>query len=155
MELTLVRMSQSKEDSLGFLFIDNKFFCYTLEDEKREIKVYGETRIPAGKYEIVLRYAGGLYEKYSKRFNEKHPMLWLKNVPGFKWIYIHILNTEDETDGCIGVGEDYRNLEDGRRFLYRSTKTYLQVHKRIRKAIEKNNEEVWIQIIDADFEGTG
>ena len=36
-----------------------KFLAYTLEDEYREEKVYGETRIPNGTYELGLRKVGG------------------------------------------------------------------------------------------------
>ncbi len=106
MKLTLVTYSPGKDDSLGILFIDDVAHSFTLEDEERVIKVPGETRIPRGTYEIILRTHGGYHERYLKRFGpEFHKgMLELKDVPNFTDILIHILNNEKETDGCIGVG---------------------------------------------------
>ena len=63
MRLEVQRFSSGDDSTLGLLFDvsggDREFLCFTLEDEKRDIKVKGETRIPAGKYEIKLRKAGG------------------------------------------------------------------------------------------------
>lgn len=80
--------------------------CFTLEDGRREPKVDGETRIPAGAYRVTLRKAGGLHERYAREFGvEFHRgMLWLRSVPGFEWIYLHCGNTVQETAGCILVG---------------------------------------------------
>ena len=53
MKLEVIRFSSQSESTLGMLFdVTNgkKFLCFTLEDEARETKVKGETRIPAGIY---------------------------------------------------------------------------------------------------------
>ena len=39
------------------------FLAYTLEDEQRDVKVYGETRIPAGTYKLKLRTVGGFHTR--------------------------------------------------------------------------------------------
>ena len=63
-KLELYRYSSQKDSTLGLLFITDyetnkkEFLCFTLEDEKRDVKVYGETRIPKGEYEVVLREYG-------------------------------------------------------------------------------------------------
>lgn len=74
---------------------DGEHFCFTLEDELREIKVRSETAIPAGTYELEL--------VDSPKFGQD--TISLKNVEGFGFIRIHAGNTEKDTEGCILVGE--------------------------------------------------
>lgn len=90
---------------MGGLNIDGRFACFTLEDQRQPEKVKDETRIPAGLYQIKLRADGGMHEKYKERFSDHRGMLWLQDVPGFEWIYIHIGNNDDQTSGCILVGD--------------------------------------------------
>lgn len=105
MRLHLARFARSTDASMGALAIDGRFSCFTLEDEARAIKVQNETRIPAGLYQIRLRIEGGMHEKYRSKFDYHVGMLWLQQVPGFEWVYIHIGNTDDDTAGCILVGD--------------------------------------------------
>ena len=55
MKLKVKRNPSKQTFTTGKLSIDGKHICYTLEDEKREVKVMHETRIPEGLYEIKLR----------------------------------------------------------------------------------------------------
>ncbi len=82
--------------------------CFTLEDPWQSSKAAGNTRIPAGKYEVVLRTEGGKYQKYFTRFGDwqKPGMLWVKDVPGFEWILIHPGNTVADTEGCLLLGQE-------------------------------------------------
>ena len=51
MVLEVLRFSSLKDSTNGLLFNTTEgreFLCYTLEDEFREEKKYGETRIPDG-----------------------------------------------------------------------------------------------------------
>lgn len=105
MRLHINRFARSTDASMGALSIDGRFSCFTLEDEARAVKVKNETRIPAGLYQIRLRIEGGMHEKYSSKFDDHVGMLWLQNVPGFEWIYIHPGNDDDDTSGCILVGD--------------------------------------------------
>ena len=78
MKLEVLRISSERDSTSGILFDttnDKKFLCYTLEDEKRDEKVMGETRIPEGTYEIKLRTVGGFHQKYTKRFGSMHRVL--------------------------------------------------------------------------------
>ena len=43
MELKLPRFSGGDEATLGLLFMNGAFFCYTLEDQYNEPKIPGET----------------------------------------------------------------------------------------------------------------
>ena len=54
MEIITQRYSDGGKSTLGLLFIDDIFNGYTLEDQRRDVKVMHETRIPAGRYEIWL-----------------------------------------------------------------------------------------------------
>lgn len=82
-----------------------QFLCGTMEDTQRAVKVAGKTRIPAGTYKIKLRTEGDLTKKYQLKFPDIHKgMLWLQNVPGFEWVYIHVGNTAEDSEGCILVG---------------------------------------------------
>lgn len=105
MHLSLKRFSDGLESTLGLLFVDGAFFCYTLEDQYQRKKVPRETRIPAGTYAITLREEGGMQGRYRARFPWHRGMIWLQDVPGFEWIYIHVGNTDDDSEGCILVGD--------------------------------------------------
>ena len=86
MELEVIRFSSGADSTNGILLdkTNNKFLAYTLEDEYREEKKYGETRIPNGTYKLQLRKEGGYHQKYSKRFSDIHVgMLHVIDVPGF------------------------------------------------------------------------
>ena len=105
-------------------------------------KVMAKTRIPAGEYEIKLRTVGGFHAKYSKRFKNIHKgMLWLQDVPNFKWILIHCGNTDAHTAGCLLVGQTQQD-----NFIGKSTKAYLNIYPRIAEAVEL--EKVTINYID-------
>ena len=45
MKLDVVRTQFGKDATNGMLFINGKFECFTLEDEVRDVKVYGEGNI--------------------------------------------------------------------------------------------------------------
>ena len=149
MELKLSRFCSRPDWTAGYLartdLPKTEFLCATLEDESRVEKVVGETRIPAGKYEILLRTTGGLTEKYRKKFPEIHRgMLHLQGVPNFKYIYIHLGNTDDDTEGCILVGSAF-DYNTG--FLSYSTKTYKEIYPLIAEELAAGN-QVFITIED-------
>lgn len=104
--LKVVRDTYGPDYTQGRLYINDIFFCDTLEDRCRDLnkdgdlddngeaKVYGETAIPAGKYKMIL--------SMSNRFKKLMPEI-LK-VKGFEGIRIHAGNTKADTHGCILVG---------------------------------------------------
>lgn len=111
----LQRFSDNRESTLGLLLKKTErgilFQCYTVEDQYQEVKVKEETRIPAGKYEIVIqRTETPKTLSYRKRYpNWFKSHLMLKDVPGFTGIYIHIGNTDDDSEGCILLGDNADN----------------------------------------------
>ena len=155
MNLEVIRFSSGTDSTNGILFetiqqgneIDGifkqtKFLAYTLEDEYRSEKVFGETRIPDGTYKLGLRKVGGYHAKYSKRFKDIHiGMLHVTNVPGFEYILIHCGNTDEHTAGCLLVGDSQENnqiTKDG--FIGKSTQAYKRIYPRIAEAIECGEE---------------
>ena len=155
MKLEVIRFSSQKDSTNGILFevVEGKrnFLCYTLEDEHREEKVFGETRVPSGTYEITLRTVGGFHSRYTKKYGEMHKgMLWVRNVPGFEYILIHTGNTDEHTAGCLLLGDSQQNnaiKSDG--FIGSSVQAYKRVYPRVAKALE-GNEKVTITYIDFD-----
>ena len=120
---------------------------FVLEDEERTVKVFGETRIPEGVYEIKLRTEGGFHQKYLEKFgNEFHKgMLWLQNVPNFEYVLIHIGNTDDDTAGCLLVGDGCTEniTKDGQ--LQGSTSAYKRLYPIIIDRL-LDGEQVFIEI---------
>tara|TARA_R110002020_G_scaffold70850_2_gene183634 strand:- start:757 stop:1221 length:465 start_codon:yes stop_codon:yes gene_type:complete len=154
MKLKVIRFSSQSDSTSGLLFDATSgmdFLCYTLEDEKREEKVMGETRIPAGVYSILLRKEGGFHGRYTKKYGDAHKgMLHVQDVPNFKWILIHTGNTDEHTAGCLILGDSQENnvlKKDG--FIGRSTQAYKRIYPPIANAIEKG-EKVTIEYIDLD-----
>ena len=106
MKLELKRFSSQSDTTLGLLFADGAFECFTLEDEYRSQKVKGETRIPAGTYKVEKREVlSGLTEKYRKKYPWFDFHFMLQDVPDFQYVYIHIGNDDDHTDGCLLVSD--------------------------------------------------
>lgn len=109
MKLHLQRFASRQQSTLGALFdvtAARKFLCFVLEDEYRLVKIKGETRIPNGTYSVRLRKEGGFHGRYAKRFPSLHQgMLWIQNVPDFEFILIHCGNHDEDTEGCLLVGD--------------------------------------------------
>jgi hypothetical protein len=139
MQIKLKGYSDGLDSTGGLLFVNDDFFCFTCEDEYRAEKVYGETRIPRGKYQIKLRDAGGMNEKYKQRYSFHRGMLHLQNVPNFEWVYIHTGNTDDHTEGCILVGFG-TDVDGGEITVSRSREAYEKLYNYILLAIDKGEE---------------
>jgi hypothetical protein len=140
MEVKIYRFSSDTQSTLSACHIDGKFVCYGLEDEYRTVKIWGETRIDAGKYPLGLRRVGGHNNRYARKFSSFHQgMLEVKNVPNFKYVLIHIGNTDDDTAGCYLVGQECNNnrLEKGR--LTGSTLAYKDFYNKVIDSVVKGD----------------
>lgn len=133
MKLEVKRYNSQADFTQGLLFIDGKFECHTIEDEQRTVKVWGETAIPNGVYEIKLRTEGTFHAKYSNKFPLFHKgMLHVTNVPNFEYILIHIGNDDDDTAGCLLVGRGANHDS-----IIESTIAYEAMYKKVLAAFEK------------------
>ena len=137
MKLLVKRYKQESEFTIGDLYIDGVKECKTLEDQYQKVKVMHETRIPAGTYNISLRTFGGHHERYKVKFPEVHKgMLWIRDVPGFSDILIHIGNRDDDSSGCILVGT---LVDEKQGILYKSTEAYLRLYHKVIDAFAKGH----------------
>ena len=145
MNLELKRIFKGKDYTIGRLFINDEYFCDTLEDPVRQLdsikdKIKEKTAIPAGKYKVSMSI---ISPKYSKRKSYS----WcggrlpkLIDVPFFEGILIHSGNTPDHTAGCILVGE---NKIKGQVINSMNTLKNLWIKLNVADEI---GEEIWISI---------
>lgn len=122
MNLNLKRKNFADTYTLGNLFINGEYFCDTLEDKDRGLvdsmsleeikskKVYGQTAIPKGTYEITLDVVSHKFSKYPFYMEVcKGKLPRLQNVKGFEGILIHVADGykgAELVQGCIGIGKN-------------------------------------------------
>lgn len=155
MKLKVLRFSSKEDCTNGLLFEESEmgltFLAYTLEDEHRVLKIKGETRIPAGIYNVKYRKEGGFHERYKKRYPSIHQgMLEICDVPNFKYVLIHCGNSDEHTAGCLLVGDSQENnvvIKDG--FIGKSSNAYKRIYPTIARSLDMG-EEVMIEYIDYD-----
>lgn len=153
MKLLLKRIALRPTYTIGHLFIDGAKFCDTVEDKVRDTnkdgdlldegegKVYAETAIPYGTYDVTLNVQ-------SPRFRTKKAYEFCKgflprllNVPHFEGVLIHIGNTANDSGGCILVGEN--KVVGG---LINSTATFTRLYGRLKAAADRG-EKIEIEIV--------
>ena len=149
MKLTLKRTAKKPTYTIGKLYIDDVYFCDTIEDTDRglyqgqdlelikKIKINSKTAIPRGTYKITLNVVSLKYSK-KKIYQDicKGRVPRLLNVPGYEGVLIHIGNTADDSSGCILVGE---NKQVGK--VLNSTETFRKLYNKI-----KGQENLTIEI---------
>lgn len=148
LELLALRFSSGLESTLSSILelrgrpsgrspadVDRRFLCFGLEDQWQAQKIARETRIPVGRYRIRLRKVGGFHERYKARFADMHVgMLELLDVPGFTDVLVHCGNTDDDTDGCLLLGDDVHENITARGYLAGSESAYRRVYPRVAMA---------------------
>ncbi|MDX9883500.1 MAG: DUF5675 family protein [Prolixibacteraceae bacterium] len=129
-DLNLLRISDDGKTTVGLLFVNNRFYCYTLEDARHDVKIPGETRIPAGTYLINFRRElTELTRKYRTLYPDWFSFhLELNDVPGFGQVYIHNGGTHNDTDGCILVSDSIQ-VQDNNTMLTNSRITFRRLYE--------------------------
>ena len=140
--------------TIGRLYLDGLYYCNTLEDADRGLKqtdslnyilsrkVYGETAIPKGTYNVSMNKTSPKYSAVAWYWNLcKGKMPRLQDVPGFDGILIHPGNDPLDTLGCILVG---KNTKVGK--LTESKACFKEVYKRLKDAYDRG-EEITIEIV--------
>jgi len=140
MNLELIRYSQNSESTLGLLFVNDEFFSYTLENGTYQ------KFIPDGEYILGLQTElTPLTKKYRKKYNWFADHIEIKNVDGIKNAYIHIGNSEKDTDACILIGNQVNNNRIAFGFLGDSKNTFYKFYYDLYPMI-KSGELVKLQI---------
>ena len=152
MNFILQRYSDNGQSTQGLLFSiiaqDMIFDAHTLEDEHRAYKVAGETCIPAGLYEIKMRREDSpLTKKYQDRFKWFTYHLQLQDVPDFNYVYIHIGNTEENTDGCILLGSTANVNTKVKGFIGGSTGAFQAFYEDVSEWLGQGD-KVYIEVRD-------
>lgn len=138
MKLRLNRPNQCGiKATIGKLFVDDSFECYTLEDMDRRLedggkKEAGTTCIPRGTYSVVINF--------SNRFGKMLPQVL--DVPQFEGIRIHPGNSDSDTEGCILVGDNIIN-ED---YIGGSRTAFYKLFSKMQDAIDKG-EEITLEVL--------
>ena len=94
MKIKVDRIYKGETYTIGKMYLNGEYFCDTLEDAVRPIKIPNETAIPAGIYKVIVTY--------SPKFKRDLPLLI--DVPNYTGIRIHNGSNKDHTSGCILVG---------------------------------------------------
>ena len=106
MKIKVVREVFTDKSTIGSLYLNDVFFCYTLEDKDRGLeqsqsliiiqakKLFGITAIPYGKYPLIVNK--------SPKFGRLLPRL--QGIKGFDGVLIHRGNSAEHSHGCILVG---------------------------------------------------
>jgi hypothetical protein len=137
MKIKLVREVFTEKSTEGTLYIDGVKECYVLEDKDRKLeasvcptKVYGETCIPRGNYQVII--------DYSQHFKKEMPHLL--NVPCFEGIRIHVGNRPEDTEGCLLLG-----AYEGSDIIYNSKVTFDAFLAKLVAGLTQG--EVWLEVV--------
>lgn len=159
--ITVNRQPSGVDCTLSKFFSDDGLVTgFGVEDEKRDVKVKGETRIPAGLYDLDLRISPRFSKEYyrdangnliaaskrttddlKKKYPYEHELIWVKNVPGFEFILWHWGNTDDDTDGCYIVGSSFAKI-NGQDGVAGSRLKYTEIYPVIWRAIHAGKVQV-------------
>ncbi len=146
MKIHVERKWKKEGYTIGQLYIDDTFFCNTLEDKDRGLKntmtleeirkrkKASVTAIPTGTYTIRIDITSPKYSSKEWFIKNCHgaKLPRLENVPGFEGILIHPGNSASDTDGCLLVG---KNDIAGK--VTKSKVYFLQLYNRMYEAYRK------------------
>ena len=143
MKLTIKRTITRNSYTLGKLYIDEVYFCATLEDKDRgltqnmsveqikSMKVPGETAIPKGTYRVTLDVVSPKFSRYPfymQTCEGKLPRLI--DVQGYAGVLIHVADgpkRDSLLQGCIGIG----NLS-AEEYLMNGKKVFVELYNKLK-----------------------
>lgn len=158
MNILVDRTNITDKFTEGKLYINNEYFCDTLENPDRglyqgmpvaqikQIKVPKETAIPAGTYSVNLNiqtaYSNASHRLWYKQTAMKGIMPMIMNIPGFAGILIHYGTSTAWTEGCllVGVKSSDGHLKADKSTIYKLYEIFA--------AVKSRNEKVTITIQD-------
>ena len=141
MKLKVIREVKTEVSTIGSLFINGEFFCYTLEDKDRGLKqsdsllfintkkIFGLTAIPSGFYKLIVNQ--------SPKFKRMLPRIL--DIKGFDGVLMHRGNSANDSLGCILIG-----YKKGENSIFESTKAEADL---VDKLMKHNAELHTIEIV--------
>lgn len=128
MKLKVIREIKTDVSTIGSLYLNDVFFCYTLEDKDRGLKqsdsllyintkkIFGLTAIPLGFYKLIVNQ--------SPKFKRMLPRIL--DIKGFDGVLIHRGNSANDSLGCILIG-----YKKGENSIFESTKAETDLVNRL------------------------
>ena len=144
MKLVLKRINNQDNYCEGKLYIDGIYQCDVIEDIDRGLtnemsiteiqskKVYGETAIPKGTYQITLDVVSPKFKDSSWATFCEGKLPRLLDVPGFEGVLIHVGNEASNSLGCLLVGQ---KTKDG--WVSNSTQTFKDLYYKLKQATDQ------------------
>ena len=144
MKLVLKRINNQDNYCEGKLYIDGIYQCDVIEDTDRGLtnemsiteiqskKVYGETAIPKGTYQITLDVVSPKFKNRSWATFCEGKLPRLLDVPGFEGVLIHVGNEAADSLGCLLVGQ---KSSDG--IVSNSTQTFKDLYYKLKQATDQ------------------
>lgn len=154
MELKLDRKWKKEDYTVGRLYIDDEFFCNTMEDTDRGLdqdmqdfmirsrKIPSRTAVPTGRYKVLMNTVSPKFSQkpfYMQVCKGKVPRL--SDVKGFEGILIHCGIDHSHSAGCILVG---KNTIKGK--LTDSQETFKNLYAQMKAAYDAG-QEIFITIM--------
>lgn len=156
MEIKVTRSYKKDTYTIGNLYINGVWFCNTIEDKDRGLKqtmsideikskkVYAQTAIPSGRYQITVDVVSPKFSQksfYKTTCDGKVPRVL--NVPGYDGILLHVAdgaNGAKLVEGCLGIG--YNKVKGG----VLNGKEVFTAFYNILKHANDNGEKIYITI---------
>lgn len=144
MKLVLKRINNQNNYCEGKLYINGIYQCDVIEDTDRALnnemsiaeiqskKVYGETAIPKGTYQITLDVVSPKFKNRSWATFCEGKLPRLLDVPGFEGVLIHVGNKAADSLGCLLVGQ---KSSDG--IVSNSTQTFKDLYYKLKQATDQ------------------
>ncbi len=152
MHIKHFRLDNNKTSCRGVIYIDGELFGFVMEDPIREVKIPGETGIPAGIYQVVYQERlTGKTTAYRRKFDWFDKHLMLKDVPNYVDVYDHIGNFPKDSKGCRLI-TNIMTANDPTQ-LGQSTPTFKRYYLKVKAALDRG-EVVTTEIVNL-FEDVG
>jgi hypothetical protein len=102
--LSIKRQTFTPKSTIGTLFIDGLFFCYTIERPRADIGTPATLLGPDGQNHPCI--PAGVYQTKKVVYDHLNLLCFeLQNVPGRTSILIHPANFASQLLGCIAPGQ--------------------------------------------------
>ena len=110
----IIRVERSEDGLIGVLTIDGKADCWTMQPDERD----SHFSVPVGNY-LCKRFHG-------KKWQDTFEII----VAGHSALLFHIGNREDDSEGCLLLGEEVGEL-NGKRAVLASGKAFMEFMKKM------------------------